>query len=50
MQENKTLEYYNKNAESFVEGTVAVDFEQTQLRFISKTKTLAAVPQESMHQ
>ena len=38
MQENKTLEYYNKNAESFVEGTVAVDFEQTQLRFISKLK------------
>lgn len=38
MQENKTLEYYNKNAEAFVEGTVAVDFEQTQLRFISKMK------------
>ena len=38
MQENKTLEYYNKNAESFVEGTVAVDFEQTQLRFIAKMK------------
>lgn len=35
---DKTLEYYNENAKSFVESTVAVDFEKTQLRFISKLK------------
>lgn len=36
MKVNETLEYYNENAKSFVEGTVAVDFEQTQLRFTDK--------------
>jgi len=32
----KTVEYYNKNAEKFVASTVLVDFEDTQKRFISK--------------
>ena len=38
MQNNETLNYYNKNAESFVDGTIAVDFEETQIRFTSKLK------------
>ena len=38
MQNNETLNYYNKNAESFVDGTIAVDFEKTQLKFTSKLK------------
>lgn len=36
MQEDSTLEYYNQNAQSFVDGTISVDFEQTQLKFINK--------------
>ena len=32
---NKTLDYYNENAKLFVQGTVAVDFSETQERFIS---------------
>ena len=31
---DKTLEYYNENAEAFVAGTVSVDFKQTQDRFL----------------
>lgn len=31
-----TLEYYNLNAEKFVEGTILVDFSDTQTRFIEK--------------
>lgn len=34
--EQKTIDYYNKNAESFVAGTVAVDFTQTQKRFLKR--------------
>ena len=33
---DKTLEYYNENAEAFVAGTVSVDFKQTQDRFLEK--------------
>lgn len=33
---DKTLDYYNKNAESFVEGTVSVDFTVTQNRFLDE--------------
>ena len=32
--EQKTLEYYNQNANSFVEGTINVEFTDTQDRFI----------------
>ena len=35
---NKTLDYYNKNAETFVSGTVSVDFKQTQDRFLNRLK------------
>lgn len=31
-----TIEYYNKNAEQFVQGTLSVDFTATQERFLSK--------------
>lgn len=31
-----TLEYYNKNAYQFVQGTFSVDFKQTQDRFLEK--------------
>lgn len=33
--DNKTLDYYNKNADQFVQGTVDVDFSETQDRFVS---------------
>ena len=33
MSENKTLEYYNKNASSFAEKTIDVDFHDTQKHF-----------------
>ncbi len=35
---NKTLDYYNKNAETFVSGTVSVDFKQTQDKFLNRLK------------
>ena len=31
---NSTLKYYNQNANQFVQGTFAVDFKQTQDRFL----------------
>ena len=33
---NKTLDYYNKNAENFVANTVSVDFKSTQDKFLDK--------------
>ena len=33
LSENKTLDYYNKNASSFAETTIDVDFQKTQKRF-----------------
>lgn len=30
-----TLNYYNNNAETFIKGTVAVDFSDTQDKFLS---------------
>ena len=33
---DKTLDYYNKNANEFVQGTLSVDFKQTQDRFLDK--------------
>ena len=33
---NKTLDYYNQNAKEFVAGTIAVDFNEIQDRFIEK--------------
>jgi len=33
MNENKTLEYYNKNADSFAEATIDVDFHEIQEQF-----------------
>ena len=32
---DNTIEYYNKNAEQFVQGTLSVDFTATQERFLS---------------
>ena len=31
---NKTIYYYNQNADSFVQGTVSVDFKETQDKFL----------------
>ena len=31
---NRTIDYYNKNADSFVKGTVSVDFKKTQDKFL----------------
>ena len=36
---NKTLDYYNQNAKEFVAGTIAVDFNEIQDRFIEKLST-----------
>lgn len=36
MKENKTINYYNSNVKEFVSGTVSVNFESTQKKFISK--------------
>lgn len=36
MKENKTISYYNSNAKEFVSGTISVDLELTQKKFISK--------------
>ena len=33
---DNTIEYYNKNANQFVQGTLSVDFKQTQDRFRTK--------------
>lgn len=33
---DNTIEYYNKNAEQFIQGTLSVDFTATQKRFLSK--------------
>lgn len=33
---NDTINYYNENAQSFIEGTVAVDFSNIQNRFMNK--------------
>lgn len=33
---NNTLKYYNQNANEFVQGTLSVDFKQTQDRFLNK--------------
>ena len=33
---DNTLKYYNKNANQFVQGTLSVDFKQSQDRFLSK--------------
>ena len=38
LQNNETINYYNQNAKSFVDGTIAVNFEETQLRFTAKLK------------
>ena len=35
---DKTLQYYNDNADSFIQGTASVDFKQTQDRFTEKLK------------
>lgn len=32
---NETLDYYNQNAEEFVQGTIAVDFKKTQDKFLA---------------
>lgn len=34
MSHNETLDYYNTNAENFVSGTINVDFQETQERFL----------------
>lgn len=40
---NKTLDYYNKNAESFMSGTVSVDFKQTQDKFLNHLNPGASI-------
>lgn len=33
---NKTLDYYNKNADNFVANTISVDYKRTQDKFLDK--------------
>jgi len=43
MQLNQTLTYYNENAKTFTEGTVNVDFSDTQNRFLDKLQDGALI-------
>ena len=36
---DNTLKYYNQNANQFVQGTLSIDFKQTQDRFLNKLTT-----------
>lgn len=38
-----TLNYYNQNAQNFIDGTVNVDFKETQNRFLNKLPTGAYI-------
>lgn len=38
MNSNKTINYYNNNAEAFVSGTVSVDFSEIQNEFLNRLK------------
>ncbi len=40
---DNTLKYYNQNANQFVKGTLAVDFKQTQDKFLAKLPTGAYI-------
>lgn len=40
---NKTIDYYNKNAESFISHTIDVDFKLTQTRFQDKLPAKAKI-------
>ena len=40
---DNTIEYYNRNAEQFVQGTLSVDFVATQERFLAKLSTGACI-------
>lgn len=40
---NKTINYYNKNAESFIQDTVSVKFTATQDKFLNKLPSGAAI-------
>ncbi|MCQ2526733.1 MAG: class I SAM-dependent methyltransferase [Lachnospiraceae bacterium] len=40
---DNTLKYYNQNADEFVQGTLSVDFKQTQDRFLSKLQAGAYI-------
>lgn len=41
--DNQTLNYYNANAQKFVEGTVGVDFHITQDRFLAQLEKGASI-------
>lgn len=43
MKINDTLDYYNKNAENFVQGTVSVDFRMMQDKFLNQLNDGAAI-------
>ena len=40
---DNTLKYYNKNANQFVQGTLSVDFKQTQDKFLNKLTPNACI-------
>lgn len=40
---DNTLSFYNKNAKEFVQGTISVDFRQTQDRFLSRLQAEAYI-------
>ena len=49
--ENQTIAYYNQNAASFIQGTVSVDFQMTQDKFLNalpgKSWISGVVPEET---
>ena len=45
--ENQTIAYYNQNAASFIQGTVSVDFQMTQDKFLNALPGKRVVPEET---
>ena len=43
MDKNQTLTYYNTNAQTFIEGTINVNFTETQNKFITKLPQFASI-------
>ena len=43
MDNNQTLTYYNTNAQTFIEGTINVNFTETQNKFITKLPQSASI-------
>lgn len=43
MKQDSTLNYYNQNADAFIQNTIAVNFNETQDRFLSKLSQISHI-------